>query len=511
MRGTRRVALFFGVLIGFAVAAMARVALADSVNDPVVVESYAGTRPAAAERIMEPLRAELQERGYVVDPTALAMRLENSSARPAFVDESLSASGLTEMFLSGISAWNSGDEAGALLKLDRAISAAMRNPFLLSRVDSLREQFFRSYLALALVQRRRGLLPASETSMGELIRTFPDRPIKRDEAGPEAHDLYDFVIADFAKSKPGSLSIQVNDPLSVVFVNEVPRHSNSGTVALEGLAPGAYRVLVRSLDISERMRVYSVPVYSNQRTLLKIDWELDSVLVVDKWVGFLFGTAQEQSNEAAVARKLGVKARSFTVVTLNLARTRSAYRLVAKRYETRTATVLAHCQVDLAGPDRRALALLVDCLSGETNRAWVQVDSPPKEVKLARFFGSLEVEPLEPPAVEIRPETSIARSAPKERGGAGKWLFGAAGVVGLAAGGTLLYLHGRGSCDGPSSECATTYDTRTAGLILFGVGTASLGVSTFLFLMELDAPAPSRTATYGSLHKPWVAGVSLKW
>jgi hypothetical protein len=500
----------FSLLIGFAASATVRAALADSLDETLVVESYAGARPAAADRIMEPLRAELQERGFAVDPTALAIRLDNSSTRPGLIDESLSTSGLDQMFTNGILAWNSGDEAGALRKLDEAISAAMRNPSLLSRVSGLRDQLFRSYLALALAQRRSGLWPASEASMGELIRTFPERPIDLDEAGPEAHDLYRFVVADLAKSKPGSLSIQVNDPSSVVFVKEVLRQSHSGDVGLQGLVPGTYRVLVRSLDISERVRTYSVPVYPNQRTVLKIDWELDSVLVVDKWVGFRFGTTHEQTNEPAIARKLGVKGRSFVVVTLNLARTRSGYRLVAKRYETRTAHLLAQCQVEIAGPDRRAFALLADCVSGVANRAVVLLDSPPKDVQLSRFFGSLEVEPLEPPTVEIRPEAFIARSAPKARGGAGKWLWGAAGLVGLAAGTTLLYLDGRGSCDGPSSECATAYDTRTAGLVLLGAGTASIGVSTFLFVTELDA-APSARVVSSSPRKAWVAGVSWRW
>lgn len=511
MRAARLAVPFLGVLIGFSAAATARLAQADSMDAPVVVESYAGARPAAAARIMEPLRAELQSRGFVVDPTVVAMRLEASAARPGLIDESVTSNKLSQMFSNGILAWNSGDEKGALEKLEEAISAAMRNPSLLSRVGRLRDQLYESYLALALAQRRGGLAPASEATMGELIRTFPERPIELDEAGPEAYELYRFVVADLAKSKPGALTIQISDPSSVVFVNEVLQQSGSGDVGLEGLVPGTYRVLVRSLDLSERVRVFSVPVYPSQRTSLKVDWELDSVLVVDQWVGFRFSTTHEQTNEQAIARKLGIRARSFVVVTLNLFRTRSVYRLVAKRYDTRTAALLAWCQVDLSGPDRRALSLLSDCASGEDNRSRVPLEPPPKGVPRSRFLGSLKVEPLEPPAVKILPEVSLARPAPKRRGGAGKWIWGTAALVSLAAGGTLLYLDGRGSCDGPSSDCATTYDTRTAGVVLFGVGTASLGVSTFLFLMELDAPAPSRAAIHGLPRRPWVAGVSLQW
>jgi hypothetical protein len=502
--------LFFSLVVYFA-APTVRAAWADSMNDPVVVESYAGARPTAADRILEPLRVVLQERGFVVDPTVLAMRLEASATRPGLLDESVTESKLSQMFSNGMRAWGSGDEKEALDKLEEAISASMRNPSLLSRASGLRKQLFRGYLLLALAQRRGGLGPASEATMRELIRTFPDRPIDLDEAGPEAHELYQFVVSDLAKSQPGALTVQVSDPSSVVFINEVLRRSGSRNVSLQGLLPGTYRVLVRSLDISDRVRVFNVPVYPSQRTILNVDWELDSVLVVDKWVGFRFGTTNEQGNEAAAARKLGVRAKSFVVVTLNLIRTRSAYRLMAKRYDTRTATLLAWCQVDLAGPDRRALALLAECAAGDDNRARVHTDPPAEAAALSRFYSSLKVEPLEPPAVEIRSEISMTRSAPPKQGGAGKWVWGAAGLVGLAAGGTLLYLHGRGSCDGPPRECATTYDTRTAGLVLFGAGTASLGISTVLFLMELDAPARSQPVSVGSPRKPWVAGVSLRW
>lgn len=511
MRAARLMVLFFGVLIGFATAATARVARADSMDEPVVVESYAGARPTSADRIMEPLRAELQARGFVVDPTVLAMRLEASTVRPGLIDERVTSNKLSQLFTNGMIAWDSGDEKGALQKLEEAISTAMRNPSLLSQARGLRDQLYQGYLVLALAQRRGGLGLASEATMGELIRTFPERPIELDEAGPEAYELYRFVVADLAKSKPGALTIQISDPSSVVFVNEVLRRSGSGAVGLEGLVPGTYRVLVRSPDISERVRVFNVPVYPSQRTALKVDWELDSVLVMDEWVGFRFGTTNEQASEQAIARKLGIRARSFVVVTLNLFRTRSAFRLVAKRYDTRTAALLAWCQVDLSGPDRRALALLSDCASGEGNRARVPLDSPPKEVPRSRFFSSLKVDPLEPRAVEILPEVSVARSAPKKRGGAGKWIWGTAALVSLAAGGTLLYLDGRASCEGPSIDCTTTYDTRTAGLVLFGVGTASLGVSTFLFLREIDAPSPSRSAGMGSPRKTWVTGVSLQW
>ena len=507
MRVARRVVLFLVLLGCLASPHATRIASGDALQQAIVVESYVGARPAAAEKIMTPLRAQLQERGYVADPTVLAMRLEDRAARPGLVDESLTINALSQMFENGIRAWNSGDEEAAVIKLDAAISTALRNPSLLSSVSRLRDQLYHSYLALALAQRRRGLGPASEASMGELIRTFPDRPIELDEVGPEAHELYRFVLADLSKSKHGALSVEVSDPTSVVFVNEVPRRDGSGDLDLQGMLPGTYRVLVRSLEVSDRVRVYSVPVYPSQRTTLKVDWELDSVLVVEKWVGFRFGTSVEQTSEPALARKLGVNARAFLVVTLNLTRVRNSYRLEAKRYETRTGNLLAWCQVDLAGPDRRAFSLLTECVSGEFNRARHALPTP-TQVARSRFFGSLKVEPFEPPAVEIHRAKPAARAEPKSTGGVGKWVWGAVGMAALAAGGTLLYLDGRSSCDGPSYDCAA-YNTRMAGLVVLGGGGVAVGISTFLFVTELEAvPQPVST---GSSHKSWVAGVSVQW
>jgi hypothetical protein len=482
---------------------------AEAVATTIVVESYAGTRPANAEKIMGPLRAALQEQGYVADPTALAMRLDASTARPGLVDESLTTNELAQMFENGIRVWNSGDEEGALRKLEVAIATALRNPSLLSRVERLREQLFQGYLILAMAQRRRGLGPASEVSMGELIRTFPDRTIDVDEAGPEATDLYRFVVADLSRSKRGMLSIRVSDPAAVVFVNEVLRQDPLGNVVLKELLPGTYRVLVRSLDISERVRVYNVPVYPAKVTTLAVDWDLDSMLVMDDWVGLKFATTNEQAGERELAVKLGAAAKAAMVVTLNLSRTRGAYRVVAKRYETMSGAQLEWCQVDLSGPDRRMFKLLADCVKGEDNRARVKLDPPGAEQGMPRFSGALRVEPIEPPAVVVQQAPEPARTVRRRPAGMGKWLWVTGSVVSFAAGGLLLYLDGKASCRGPSSECPTAYDTRTAGLAFVGVGTVSLGVSAYFFLTE-DPIEPGAVGARTS-RKPWVAGVSLRW
>jgi hypothetical protein len=506
----RSTSVILAAVVLLSLAAPRRAARADGLRSTIVVESYVGVRPANAERIMAPLRAELEARGFVADPTVLAMRLETSVARPGLVDESLTKNALSQMFENGLRAWNMGDEDAALGKLESAISTAMRNPDLLSRVGRLRDQLFQGYLILSLAQRRRGQGPRSEVSMGELIRTFPDRTLGLDEAGPEANDLYRFVSADLARSKLGALSVYISDPTSVVFVNEVLRQSASGNVVLQEMLPGTYRVLVRSLDISERVRVYSVPVYPDRLTKLGIDWDLDSVLAVDKWVGFQFGTSNEQAGERDLAVKVGLAAKSALVVTINLSRVRSGYRLVAKRYETLTGAQMDWCQVDLTGADRKAFSLLADCVKGEDNRTRVRANAPASELGLPRFEGYLRVEPLSPPSVAVRPEPADAPPARKKSRGAGKWIWGATSLAAFAAGGVLLYLDGKTPCDGPSSKCPTSYATGTPGLVLLGAGAAALSVSAVLFFVEPTAPAP-RSFSASSIPKSWVAGVSLQW
>lgn len=509
MPARRRIAASLVVLSLLAFASTARSAPGSMFDDQLVVESYAGDRPAVAERILVPLRAELQARGFVAEPTILTMRLDEV-VRPGLVGESLSASDLSKMFENGIRAWNSGDVEGALAKLEAATSTALRNPSLLSRVGRLRDQLFQGFVLLSVAQRRSDLGPASEVTMGELIRTFPTRPILQDEAGPEAYDLYRFVLSDLARSGRGSLSIRVSDPSSVVFINEVLRQSASGSVELDGLVPGTYRVLVRSLDVSERVRVYNVPVYADQRTALDIAWDLDSVLVIDNWFGFRFATTAEQANEAAVARKLGIAAKTFSVITISLTRNRTLYRLTAKRYATRAAELRAVCQLDLAGPDRRALATLADCIAGTNNRAAVTPLPPQLKIERSKFFGAFRVEPLAPTALEIRREAPTPLPSLQPRSHVAKWLWGAGGLIAIAAGGTLLYLHGSTPCDGPSSDCKDTYDTRTAGFLLLGTGGAALGVSTYIFVTETES-VPPRIGTDRSLQNAWIAGIWQRW
>lgn len=483
---------------------------ADAPSDAIVVESYVGPRPAAADRLVGALRAELEKRGYVADPTVLKMRLERSVARPGLIDEGLTIATLAKKLERGINAWWGAQEDVALQNLESAISLALRNPSHVARVEMLRDLLFQGYLILAMVQRRQGHTAESEATMGEFIRSFPDRSIAQSDFGPEALELYRFVYGDLAALKQGALEVRVSRPGTVVYVNEIPQSSAGGSATLERLLPGTYRVLVRSLDISDRVRLYSVPVYPGQVTSLSIDWELDSVLVIERWVGFQFTTGTELAQEANLAAKLGVAGKAAAVITLGLSRARSGFRLVTRRHDALSGTTVRVCQADLLGPERRTLALLADCVSGAENRTKVKASQEPAPPDTPPYsLSSLGVRPLASPVAVVQAPRERAPAPRKPRGRA-KWLLGGAGLVAATAGGVLLYLDGRAPCDGPLDQCPRLYDTDTLGYTLLGAGIAALGVSTYLFLHESSAPPVTSTAARPS-SRGWIGGVGWQW
>ncbi len=510
MRGTREVLLCAAATM-LSVCSVLSVARAETPADVLVVESYVGPRPAAAERLVGALRAELEKRGYVADPTVLSMRLERSVARPGLIDEGLTIATLAKKLERGINAWWGAQEEVALRSLEPAISLALRNPSHVSRVEMLRDLLFQSYLILAMVQRRQGQTAESEATMGEFIRSFPDRSVAQSDFGPEALDLYRFVYGDLAALKKGSLVIHVSQPGTAIYVNEIAQASAGGNATLRPLVPGTYRVLVRSLDISDRVRLYNVPVYPGQMTTLNIDWELDSVLVMEKWVGFQFITSTELTHEADLASKLGVAGKASAVVAVSVSRARNGFRLTTRRYDVISGTMVGGCQSELLGPDRRTLGLLADCVSGAENRTKVKASpEPPSPDTPPYFLGSLRVESLEAPAAIVKVQLAAPPPAPRAKRRIGKWLLGTAGIAAMAAGGVLLYLDGRAPCDGPFSGCARVYDTDGLGYALLGTGVAALGGATYLFIDEPSAPRVPATAIRSS-SRGWIGGVAWQW
>jgi len=74
-----------------------------------------------------------------------------------------------------------------------------------------------------------------------------------------------------------------------------------------------------------------------------------------------------------------------------------------------------------------------------------------------------------------------------------KWVALGAAVAGLAAGITLLVLHGRGTCGDPGT-CPNRYNTLAAGATLTALGGAAAAASGVLFYLDARRPRAERRA-----------------
>jgi hypothetical protein len=503
------------LLLMGAISAIALAGRGTARADILVVESYVGERPRAAEQLIAPLRAELEKHGLVVDPTVLAMRLDRSIARPGRIDSKLTPTDLLKAFADGFNEWIEGKEMETVAKLDAAVPLALRNSSLLSRDAKLREPLFQGLLTLAIAQQRQNQAAASEATMGELIRSFPDRPIEEQKFGPEARALYQLVRNDLGSLQPGALSIQVSEPATAVFVNEVFQPGLSSSLNIEDLVPGTYRVMVRSLDVSERVRIYSAPVFTGQRTSLVIDWNFDSVLVAENWIGFQFSTTSDLQKERDLAMRFGRAAGATDVVTVNISSQRKGYRITANRYSVATTRELRTCQIDFTSSRRRGLESLGDCIAGKNNSALAAgggsvagviarsvQSSGDVDIALptaSRVNGSISVVPIPEPNA-----TPPATSHGGPSGGVAKWMLGIGGVGTGVVGGLLLYYNSRlGGCADKQISCATL------GYVYVGLGTLATVGSAYLFLSEVS-PAPA-VSSNGARRNGWLAGVAWKW
>jgi hypothetical protein len=496
--------------------------------DIVVVESHVGERSDEVASYLAALRVELKRRGLIVDPAVIAKRLGQGVARPGIVDPKLTVDDLAKKFEAGMTVWFQGLDDEAVTKLKLAADLALRNPSLLSRVARLRGLLFDGLLSIAVGQQRLGQTADSEATMGEIIRSFPDRMIDKQEFGSEANDLYR-VVRNNLTPRRGALSIQCSEPAVILFVNEVFRPSSGGSVNLSDLVPGMYRVLVRSLDISDSVRLYNVPVFASQFTRLSIDWNLDSVLVVEKWVGFRFATGPDQQDERQFAVQLARAMYAQSIVTIGVPRSRSGYQFVARFYDSATGRQERACRFPAALHSRRSLALLADCIDGKMNKAAVDDDATAASVDsssrlLPGQLSNSSVQDAQSSSLSSIPAPSnvgaslsivplaaplpIESTLPPEPDrnpviGFAKWWVGVPGVSMLALGGLFLYFEKKGVCEGPLTDC------NGGGYILLGTGALLTATSTYLFI--IDVAPPSDVAIVRPRRRGWLAGVTWRW
>lgn len=278
--------------------------------DRIALESYAGPRPAEAALVMGSLRKALQAQGYMWDPTVLASEFVDHAATDVVPLNSYTAEGLNKDVEYGFSAWSSGNFEEAQKTFDATLAKVRKSPLLLIRELATQDQYRRALIYAALANKRlsegeKANSKAAEYAakrdalMSEEICTFPDRPIvKQQQFSGEAVALYDATRRALERDGLGTLTVRSSEGGLTMYINGAPLIQGKPL----SLIPGTYRVLV--VATGGVVREYITVVKAKQTTQVVIQWDVDTSLVVQDWVGWSFVTREAQQQEAALTVKL---------------------------------------------------------------------------------------------------------------------------------------------------------------------------------------------------------------
>jgi hypothetical protein len=311
--------------------------------DGIVLESYTGTRPDDATRILAPLHEELDGRGYT-SRERLARAFEASVSRPA-----LTAEGLPPDFADrvdrGHKAWIAGRFDDAVATLVPAVELARANAGAFAQNQALRDKLRKALVALALSQQRKGDLAEAKSTFGEVLRSFPDAQVSRAQYGPDAYELFESVRKANGTDGRGRLIVKAPVDGAVVFVNE--RFENVGTLTKPDVVPGEYRVYVQVGRQSSR--VHRVVVERDRDTTLALDPLLDATLqTTPRWTGFVFSSAGErEQREARFAVDVARAAKATSVVVVGFDNVKGRPSLIGALIDLQTAKEIRRASLAL--------------------------------------------------------------------------------------------------------------------------------------------------------------------
>lgn len=459
--------------------------------DGIVIESYTGTRPEDANRLLSPVLEELASRGYVAGADVVGRRFEQRVSRTSLVEGGL-PDAFGDQVEKGHKAWIAGRFTEAVTLLTPLVDAAHANPGAFAQNQPLREKLLKALIALALSHQRSNRADLAKKTFGEILRSFPDTQLSRASYGPEAFNLFEEVKKELNASGKGKLAIKA-DTGAAVFINE--RFQNDGGNARLDVMPGEYRVFVRVGN--QLSRVHRVDVFAGGDETVTIDTVFDMhVHSSPKWTGFQFlDAASRERSESIYAAMFAnaINARGLVVVGIDNVKGKPA--LVGSTVNLMDGSVI--------------------------RRASVALDPDPPVEKL-RAFGRFLAGDNAAPGIDIQLAGDI-NAAPKGGNGQGvqigdrkpssgglwggwKWITGVAGIAAMGVGAYYL------SVDGDCADDACTYyrETSIGGWAALGGGAALAGISVYLFVRG-SGESSSSTAFVVPAQGGAYAGYSLRF
>ena len=396
---------------------------------------------------------ELIRRGY-----------KDLSESPAEVEEKHSLSGhqlKSEQTRSdekdlqkGISFYLEGKFRKAKDLLETALVNKMRKPAIVARNQMLRDSTYQALVYLALVSSRLKDFKSVKRYVEEFMRSLPDREVSSRQFGPEASSLFLKHSADYKKREKGKLQITLDDPSTVVFINE--RYVGVGEQNVT-LYPGNYRVYTQRGSLAGR--VYRVNIESNKKTRLHSDSVKDKAIVTEGAFYLSFDSSEDQEKYALnVALEIAesLDADELVLVSSHRQRVFGVHAVVGNK------SVLGKVKVETENGNlspKRQREFATKTLSG-TGQKWQESK---KQEELPNEGD--EVIQEETQFTDLNQSDYVSSSS-----GISKWWRISAwtiGFAGVVSGAVLLKLH----CD-LTNDGADRFNTIAGGAALLGGGVA---------------------------------------
>ena len=447
-------------------------------DNGVVLESYTGPRPADANRLLSPVLDELASRGYVAGPDVVGRRFEQRVSRPS------SVGGLPGNFADqidqGHKAYIAGRFADAVKILNPLVDTAIKNSGSFAQNQPLRDKLLKGLIALALSHQRAGDADAAKAAFDEILMSFPNTSISRQNYGPEAFNLFEDMKKQALAKGTGTLVVKATSDTAVVFINE--RFAGPGGSARETLMPGTYRVFVQVGK--QASRVHQAVVVKGDETLIEIDPDFDQhVHSAPEWTGFSFPSTEARDKQESLFAAYfasGIAAKGVVVVGIETVRSKPtvfASLVLLNGVEIRRANVALD-----PDPSIDRLRTLGRFAGGDNVTEGIEVvkSLDPKTV------------PRDQVPVDVR-GLRVDRDQPSPIWSGWKWMTGVAGLGAMGVGAYLL------SVDGDCTDDACTYnrETSVSGWLTLSGGIVLTGISVYLFVRgDGSEPSQSRAGAF---------------
>jgi len=514
------------------------------VSADVLIESYRDGRPADADRILGPIRDELDKAGVKSRPIDVIAgagdQLPLSGVADPDIGPSYPADPASQVELGTTQVFR-GDYDAGLTTLESLLKAAQQNPGLVVADTSSFAWLTKAYAAVAFAHLRKHHLEAATEAVAEQIRSIPESPIGR-IVGPDIAALADTVHKTLDGSPHGTLRVSVSRPDVQIFLDE---HAPILGKSFLKLPNGAYRLVLVRAGISRR---YPAVVVADRTTDLSIDWDADEAFTATaQWIGFVWSRGQDDKTDVAVARYTHGAAR-HDILVVGIVEQSARRFLAGKIFEKKTGALVRHKAIELGRDDDRCGRALAQYLLNGTSSSCL-VDDPSEPVHTDKpghthhdpylvsgivagagavsLIGGVAVlaakqDPsdgrggptyLNVPGVGLLVAGGLAigaaaylasrASGNPEDGNATLrhshaplYVSAATAVAAFAVGGYLLHLDGKGTCGLGGAACYYRYNSAPYGWTLLGAGAAAAGFGVYWQLRTPgDSQAPSVSLT----------------